>query len=238
MPGSTVPVATQPELPWATDQPANGAAPTIANTVGSGGRSQLTPSFYVHAAGSPPETHSPRYPFAMRLTRPGAGSPARHHPQPPASRSKEADAGAAGEGDDWPCRTEKRAAPPATAKTTARATAMPERLDRSKPSPLPGAAGTGRAGPGRRCLSPRSIGSPLARAVSGCVATPGHAYQPYVVARATVHRMDEPRPGRVPARRSTPAARSFERGRRPTGSSARNGPSRCRAGGSRSGPSG
>src|ERR1035437_3315754 len=124
VPGSMVPVATQPAVPCATDQPANGAAPSTASTVGSAGSVQLTPSFEVHATGSPFAMHSPRYPFAMPATAPGAGSPTRRHPQPPVSKSYDADALAEGEGSALRSRTATRAAPPAMERTITAAIAV------------------------------------------------------------------------------------------------------------------
>ena len=119
VPGSTVPAATQPAAPWATDQPANAVAASTSRTAGSAGSVQLTASFEVHATGSPLATHSPRKPPPMRATKPGAGSATRRHPQPPVSKSNAAEAEAVGEVSAWLCRAAIRAAPPPMARTIA-----------------------------------------------------------------------------------------------------------------------
>ena len=238
MPGSTVPVATQPAMPCATDQPANGAAPSTANTVGSGGSVQLTASFDVQAAGSPLATHSPRYPFAEAADQ--AGCRLAYPPPSPAARFEVERSGRGSRG--------RRLRPALSDRDESRAGGDGEddgqsgrggRAPRSEQAvPAPGRGGHVSCQPRRRSRRPRSIGFPLGACHRGArplQATP-ISYTRLPAPRFTAwtsRRPDEL--GRAEPLRS---ARSFERRRRPTGSSARSGRARCRAGGSRSGPSG
>jgi hypothetical protein len=207
VPGSTVPAATQPAAPWATDQPANAVAASTARTVGSAGSVQLTASFDVHAVGSPLATHSAKKPPAVRTTKPGAGSATRRHPQPPVSKSNAAEAEAVGEvSDRLSDRDQGRAA--ADGKDDCRRYRDGRSASRNAPRGLPVAL--------QRIPLHRLL--PHQRHVTGKWPSKAASITSYAVACIAVHQWRS-------------------RGR-PTGSSVLSAPARCRAGGSRSGPSG